>query len=1114
MLKRFAIAFGTVLVLALGVLLVAPSFIDWTNYRETFESQLANASGRAVTIDGDVSLTLLPRPAFQVDGVRIANLSGATNPEFIRAEQVAVNLAFGPLLTGRLQFTSINIIEPIINAEVMEDGQKTWMFVPANSVPRSEGNGPANGARFDLGIDILSLVDGIIHYHDAQSGIEYSITDLNAELTVESTSGPFNIAGDAVVFGLPWTIDASIGALRGDRPSALIVDLANADSGLDVDLSGSLTVGESGPTLSGRLALASGNSVDTLHKFGLISDDQSMPQELHQAFQIEARIETDATSIISDSIDFKIGSTTGKGAGQFSWLDEPRFTFDLSVARLDLGLWQLSEVESPNRFAGVPTFFGSRTAKAQSAEQNFVLPSGLTGVLNIGINLIEWRGQVMRNAHLSASLVDAELTVADAGLNLPGSSSLQFSGFVKSENGSTTFDFTSEATSRDLRSMLGWLGVAPPPGLVPPSRLNSLSVTAEIRGDPTRVVFENLDVKLDTMRLGGTVVIKPGTPLKVKSDLSVSTLDLDSYLPALRDRFALTGSEPQFGDSEPDRSRTEGDVLSTIPLTAVDADITVSVGVLTAGGNTFRGIFVDASTQNGVLNVEKASFDDFVGARFSLSGHLHSAAAIPRAQDVHLSFITDDFSSVERALGFELPRLGIFQGPVALEGDLSGTIESNNVNFTANLGALKVEVSGSVNTLTTTPTFNLSTALTHDRFRLLMMSLGAVVPETAQAIGPVQLRGQVAGTPASFQISDIQAQAGDNALSGLIVYDATAERPQLTGSIAIETLNFDQLFPPDPTEQLARSSRGRSNRTGSSVAARWSTGLIDLSALSTIDVNLTITADHLSAFGLEFEQLNAPVSLSSGTLAVTQWQGTLYGGPANGDLTLISGPPIEIQTRMEVIGAAIDRVGGSLAGARQATGKITFQGEFAASGVSQRELVSSLSGRGMITATEIDANTAGQGVAFTALLAPVRAMSQLGGVFTGGVTQGLASMDAEFSGEHGVFTVSDAKLKSNVYSGDFAGTVDLPRWWIDAEGRVRLEVNLITELLGNRLQMPSLIPISIRGPLDLPNVNMDTGGGSVSTLSQQPEMPARTTPQQTNPVDIFQGILKEIAKPR
>ena len=665
--------------------------------------------------------------------------------------------------------------------------------------------------------------------------------------------------------------------------------------------------------------------------------------------------------------------------------------------------------------------------------------------------------------------------------------------------------------------MLDWLGVAPPPGLVPPSRLNSLSVASRLSGIPTRIVFEDLDIVLDTTRLSGTAIVELGTPLKTTVDLSVSNLDLDSYLPALRNQFVAFGADLENRDIEPEPTKEDGDNRVENPLAVLDANVTLSVGALTVGGNIVRGILVDASMENGILNIKDASFEDFAGARLAVSGRVHDITTTPRADDVHLSISTDNFARFDRAVDMDLPRLGIFEGPIALEGDLSGSVEDATIDLAASFGDLSVNASGSITNAATIPVFNLRLSLAHERYHQMMRSLGVPLSDSADAVGPVQIQARIAGTPTSIQIEDFQAQAGENALSGTVEYHDINGRSQVTGSIAMASVDCEKLFPPDATEQLAHSSRRRGSSGGNAISGQWATDPIDLSDYAHLEVSLSVTADRLRVRGFEIDHLNAPVTLSSGILSVTEWQGDLYGGPANGDLTLVMGPPIEVQSRLEVVDAAIDRIGGSLVGTTQASGKATLRGEFAARGLSQRDLVMSLAAQGTFAATGIDASTAGRGVAFTAVLAPIKALSQLGGIFSGGVTQGLAEMVADFRGEQGIITLSNATLKSNVYSGAFTGSIDLPRWWIDVEGRVRLEVNLITQLFGNRLQMPSLIPLTIRGPLDLPNVNMSTGGGTTDTQPQDPASPAPMAPpqpRQPNPVDLFQGILNEIIKTR
>ncbi len=1117
--KRIVIVLGAILFLAVTTLLVAPSFIDWSNYRTTFETQLANATGRQVEINGDVSLTLLPRPTLQVENVRIANPAGASTPDFARAERVAVNLAFGPLLRGRLQFISIEIIDPVISAEVMPDGSVTWdMSVRDVSSNRS---GPQTGrserntrAPFNLGIDVLRIVNGTIIYQDDQRGIKQELTALTVDLAAESTTGPFDAVGDLTIYGMPWQFETSLGVLRRDRPGALVVVLSNSDADLTFDVVGSLTLADTGPVIAGRFIALGSDAVSSLNALGVVQPDQAMPTELRKNFQLESRFDFRGATVFSDNLTLRWGNTIVDGTGWLDWEDETEFKLDLGINRLDLEAWQFASFAGPDRFATLRSFFMANDAHAQTSPPKFSVPANINGTIDLTINLIEWQGKLMRNGHVNVSLADAQLNVTEASLSMPGNASLDFAGNIGSDSGSPNFDLTGSASSHDLRSLLEWLDLAPSPGVVPPSRLNFISGSTRLTGTPSQLQFQDIDVVLDTTRVGGSVVVVPGSPVEATLDLTASSLDLDSYLPALSQQFGLMTTIGTSDGDSPDMSEEPAGNSQPNFFSVANVNLKLSVGSVTVGRNVYGNVGVEGSIQNGAVTIDKATIDDMAGARISISGRVDDAFSTPHAQNLQMSITAEDFALMHRTLNLNLPRSDVLTGPMTLDGTLSGSIDEVALDLNLTLNAIAGEVKGTITDATSTPVFDLSVAATHNDYRSLLSALNLYTATDFEGEHDAEFSASVAGSFTALQLNDIKLRMGDNALSGVLHYDEANVRPQVTGNIALATVNVDRLFVPDPTSALTRSSLSRSAGSETSVSGRWSSDPIDLSSMNDFDADVTVTADRVVMRGLDVDQLLAEVKLSSGVLSVINWGGNLYGGPASGDFTLNTVPAIDVHTSLVVTDAAMSRLGGSLTGSEQADGKFALRGHFTAQGNSQRDLVMSLAGDGVLAATGIDANMDGEGWAFTTVLAPIRAISQLGGVFTGGVTEGLASMGTEFSGEKGVFTLSNASLQSNVYAGEFSGTVDLPRWWVDAEGRVSLKVNVITQLLGTRLQMPSLIPVSVEGPLDLPNVTMNRGGTGENGQATDTASPAQSSPLQQNPAQLLQGILNEFTKPR
>ncbi len=1115
--KRIGIIVGSLACTIIAIILIAPSFVDWTEYRDTFESRLEAATGRSVAIDGDVRLSLLPRPALRVAGVRIGNLPEASTDSLVSADAVDVNLAFGPLLSGRVQFNSIEIVRPVINAEVLANGRATWSMGYSLANENVVSKGEVEGTSFNLGIDSLVIIDGRVNYRDVRSTAEYRFNGLNADLRVGAIAGPFDLSGEVTLQKTKWKFQSAIGALSADRPSTISLTIRAPDAGLAANLSGQFSLADGGQTGSGRLAIEGDNAGATALAFGLVGGE-NLPKPLTNAYAVQARVALVDQSISISEIDLSVGGAAAEGNGNVSWGDGTRFDLALELGRLDLNAWLTGEAKPSVRFASVGGLVGGRAANAQSApEQNqFAFPSNTFGAIDLRIDLVEWRGQVMRNGVLSATLADGEVTVADASIEFTGNASAHLSGFIRAEKGRPVVDLNANASSRNLRGLLKWIDAEPSVDLVPPSRLNALSVTSRISGTPDRLELNDLSATLDTTRLTGSIVYETSDIPVVDLNLTFTNLDLDSYLPALRESLYRSGNQE---DSATGRSEAPSSTLTAFNtfLTEYETKVVVSIGSLTAGGRVARGINVDAETANGSVFLRNVSAEDLSGLRVALTGKAKDFLGGVRMEDAKIRLVTADLKRTSRAFDLDVPRLPILTQPTAIEGTASGSLKQLTVELTGEVGALNVSANGSVLSSNLMPEFKGDITLEHPAYVTLMADLGYALPANTASVGAVTLTSKVDGGGQFLRLSDLLMTAGNNSVGGQIRVSLEETRPTLSGNVNIAVVDFDSLFPVDPTEELTRVSRARSTSGSGAVSGRWSSEAFNLVSLNSFDATLDVTASKITARTVVVEQLVAPVQLVGGVLTIEPWQGNVYGGPATGRIFLSVDQRLDLRTSLKVENAMLGPMSTGGVAASAASGQVSVLGDFAAHGASQREFVSNLSGAGTLSATGVDVGGTDKKSIVSVLLSPIRALSQLGGLFSGGATKGLADMTVTFIGESGVFKLSNASVKSNAYSGTFEGIVDLARWWVDIKGKARLEANVLTQLLGNRLQLPSLIPVTVAGPLNAPNVNMDTRGGAAN--QQQPEAPASvpfvpTQPSQPNPIDLFQGILNELTKPQ
>ena len=78
-LKKFLLTLVISVTALLVVIIFAPSFVDWNQYRGELTTLAKSIVGRELAIKGDVKIKILPTPVISVNDVHLANVEGATD---------------------------------------------------------------------------------------------------------------------------------------------------------------------------------------------------------------------------------------------------------------------------------------------------------------------------------------------------------------------------------------------------------------------------------------------------------------------------------------------------------------------------------------------------------------------------------------------------------------------------------------------------------------------------------------------------------------------------------------------------------------------------------------------------------------------------------------------------------------------------------------------------------------------------------------------------------------------------------------------------------------------------------------------------------------------------
>src|SRR5262245_48807305 len=118
-LQTTLLGIGIAIILALVAALAAPYFIDWDAYRAAVEREASRLVGVPVRVTGRIDVRRLPVPSITLRGVESA--AAGENP--LKAREVAIELALGPLVRGSWRVTEMRVVGPEVTLGLDPDGR-------------------------------------------------------------------------------------------------------------------------------------------------------------------------------------------------------------------------------------------------------------------------------------------------------------------------------------------------------------------------------------------------------------------------------------------------------------------------------------------------------------------------------------------------------------------------------------------------------------------------------------------------------------------------------------------------------------------------------------------------------------------------------------------------------------------------------------------------------------------------------------------------------------------------------------------------------------------------------------------------------------------------------
>ncbi|MGO4913899.1 AsmA family protein [Pseudogemmobacter sp. W21_MBD1_M6] len=384
---RLVVAFVGVAVLGVAGLFVLPG----DRIARLASEQITKATGRSVSLSGDVRPSFFPRFGVSTGHVEIANADWSDAGPMLVADRLSIGLDLRALVSGQIKIGQVEAIAPRILLEKNASGQGNWEFasaVAANKISATAPAGPtpASAAVKPFSIERAVITQGSLIYIDRKSGIRTEMTDVTADLRVPDFTGPASFDLSARAHGQPFKAKLGVSGFGaflagGVSPVAL-----------------SLTAGGSDIVFDGRAGLspvaASGAMKAELPDLAAVTrlagqPAPDLPKGLGQSIGVSGKVTyaADGPLTLRDGI-IRLDQNRLMGNADLFLAEVPRLNGQFTAGALDLsGLGDGGTSGAKAASGGAVDRAGSTAAQTAGWSKATIDVSGLSAV-NAEISLV------------------------------------------------------------------------------------------------------------------------------------------------------------------------------------------------------------------------------------------------------------------------------------------------------------------------------------------------------------------------------------------------------------------------------------------------------------------------------------------------------------------------------------------------------------------------------------------------------------------------------------------------------------------------------------------------------------------------------------------------------
>jgi AsmA protein len=175
-----------IVILVIAGLIALPFIVDPNDYKQEISSQVEKATGRTLTLEGDIKLSVFPWIALELGPLSLSNAVGFKADSFAKVQAAEIRIKLMPLLKKQLEMDTIILDGLALNLEKNKAGKTNWDDLVANNDTPSESTQKADVKSNDdaptlaaISIAGVKLTNANILWSDATTAENYQLQNFN-----------------------------------------------------------------------------------------------------------------------------------------------------------------------------------------------------------------------------------------------------------------------------------------------------------------------------------------------------------------------------------------------------------------------------------------------------------------------------------------------------------------------------------------------------------------------------------------------------------------------------------------------------------------------------------------------------------------------------------------------------------------------------------------------------------------------------------------------------------------------------------------------------------------------------------------------------------------------